>query len=331
MPVVSADLLQLSIVKEVTPGVTPATPVFLTVPVTSESLAANATTQVSNTMNPAGQVAGSFLTNLETGGDMAAEFTLAPSIQLLIESALSEAFIAADGTPGPVPPTGAPGVSPQVADIGQEIITYTSEVRFPDPINAGQFLYQRFTNCRSNVMTLSADPENPVTINFSIMGGVPSTDTAIITGATYPVLANLEVFRGPDFLTLEFGGLSTQLPCMSTLTLNLNANLRGQKCLGTLGNKDLILGQRSPDGAGEVYYSDNSLLDALIAQTEFSLTVEMLTPGGNYWATLYPRCKLTQNPVVAQGTNTDVVNDLAFQASYDATETTAQRVWLETA
>lgn len=331
MSVVSADLLQLSIVEETTPGTTPSNPVFLVLPVTSESLAANATTQVSNTMNPAGQVADSFLTNLEVGGDIAIEFSISDAVKLLMESALSEAFIAADGAPGPVPPAGAPNVSPMVADIGQTIKSFTAEVRFPDPLNPGQYLYQRFTNCRVNTWTLNADPENPVTMTFSIMGGIPSTDTSAIAGSTYPAIGNQDVFRGPDFVTVQFGSITAALPCMSTLVLNLNSNIRGQKCLGTLGNSDLILGQRSPDGNGEVYYTSNDLLDALIAQTEFVLTVEMLNDAGDYFATRYPRCKLTQDVVAATGTNTDVVDDLAFQASYDDTEQTAQRVWYEEA
>lgn len=329
MSTVSADTLQLAIVEEVTPGTTPATPVFLVVPVTSESLAANATTQTSETLNPQRQIQGSYLTNLETGGDIAMEFSLNDATKLLLESALSEDFVAADGTPFPVPPAGAPNVSPEGANIGTIKKTFTAEVRFPDPVNVGQFLYQRFTNCGVDTFTLTGDPENPVTAAFSIMGGIPSTDNAIIAGATYTVPGNQDVFKGPDYITLQFGSITGTLDCMSSFTLNLANNMRGQKCLGTLGNKDILLGTADPNGSGEYYYKSNDLIDALIAQTEFALTVEMKTASNSYFAALFPRTVLTSDPVVASGQNTDVMDDLSWQASYDATEATAMRVWIE--
>lgn len=329
MAVVSADQLQLAIVQETTPGVTPATPVFQVLPVTSESLAGNATTQTSNTLNPFGQVSGSFLTNLDTGGDIGIEFADSAAVRLLLESVMSEAFIAADGAPGPLPPANAPGVSPQVVDVGTTKISFTAEVRFPDPINAGQFLYQRYPNCIVDTFNLTADPENPVTASFTLLGGVPTVDTAIISGATYVPAGNQDVFRGPDFVTLQMGGITAALPCMNAFNLVFNANLRGQKCLGTLGNSDVIIGQRDPNGSASVYFTDNSLLQAMIDQTEFALTVEMLTLSNSYFAAFLPRCKLTQNPVIASGTNTDVVNDSSFQGAYDETEQTSLRLWRE--
>jgi len=329
MAVVSADQLQLSIVEEVTPGVTPATPAFLVLPVTSESLAGNATTQTSSTLNPYGQVSGSILTNMDTGGDISIEFADSDAVRLLLESVLSENFVAADGAPGPVPPGNEPGVAPLVADIGTTKISFTAEVRFPDPINIGQFLYQRFTNCIVDTFNITADPENPVTASFTLLGGVPAVDTTMIAGATYVPAGNQDVFRGPDFLTLQFGGITTTLPCMNSFNLVLNANLRGQKCLGTLGNSDVIIGQRDPNGSASVYFIDNSILQAMIDQTEFALTVEMKTLSDSYFAAFLPRCKLTQNPVVATGTGADVVNDSSFQGAYDETEQTSLRLWVE--
>ena len=336
MTAVSADLLQLAIVEETVPGTTPTTPTFLVLPVTSESLAGNASTQTSNTLNPSRQVTDSILTNLETGGDIAIEFTLNAAVKLLLGSAMAYVFVPADGTPFPVPPANAPGVSPMGADIGNPDNngakrTFTAEVRFPDPINAGQYLYQRFTNCGVDTFSITADPENPVTASFTVMGGVPSTDTAIIAGATYTPAGDPDYFRGPDFLTLQFGSLTGALPCMSAFTLNLANNMRGQKCLGTLGNKDILLGTADPNGSGEVYYTDNDLLDALFAQTAFAFTMEMVSNGGDYFAVAMPRCKQTNDVVAATGQNTDVVNDLSFQGSYDTTQSTSLRMWYEEA
>jgi len=277
---------------------------------------------------------------MESGGDIGIELANTDAIKLLIESALSDVFEDADGTdgvngkPNPTPPANAPGVAPETAQIEPSTtkVQFAVEVRFPDPINAGEFLYQRYVNCLVDSMSISADPENPVTATFTLMGSLPAagfTDESIIAGATYEYPATTDVYRGPDFLTIQIGSITAALPCMNTLSLNLSANSRGQKCLGTLGNKDILVGQRSPDGNASVYYTSNDLLNAMEAQTEFKLTVEMLTSAGSYFAIEQPRCKLTQDPVVATGTNTDVMDDIAWQASYDTTATTSMIVWLE--
>ena len=337
MPV-SADYLQFAIVQETTYGVTPANPVFQVLPVTDESVAANAETTTSNALNPNAQVLDSYLNNLISAGVFNVEFSLNPASKILLDSAMSRAAVDADGlgTGSPLPPQGAPNVAPKASILGTTEnggakISFTLEKRFPDPVNAGQYLYQRFAGCVIDVLTMNLAPTEPVTFSFTVLGAQPTTGTAILTGATYVQPGNQDVFRGPDVLKVLdlMTGITTALPCMTTMTCTLTNNYRGQQCIGDLGNVDVIQGQREPTAAAQIYYTSNDIIDALIAQTEFAYQWEMKANGGDYFALLFPRCKITQDPVVAGGTNTDVVDDMALQGLYDATAETAMTIWYE--
>lgn len=329
MSVVSADLLQLSIVEEATPGVTPPTPAWKLVPVTSSNLTINASNQPSNLLNPNRSLADTFLTNLESSGDLPIELGHTDSVKLLIESALASAF--SDPLAGPpTPPSGAPGVADEYADVGITKKTFTAEVRYPDPDNPGNYLYTWYAGLSVNTWTVEADPDNPVTSTFNLLGAQATTGTTEVVGSTYNNLDGYEVYRGPDFITLDFGviGVGT-LPCLNGLTLTHDNQLRPQRCLGSLYNKDILLGQMNPSGSGSHYFGGFEFLAALIAQTEFKLTVELKTANDQYMAIEYFRNKVTANVVANSGTNTDVMDELEWQSLYHVTEGTPFRVWLE--
>jgi len=167
----SEDLLRLAIVREATPGVTPATPAFQLLRVTSESLAYAPETQLSNELNPNRQVSDVITSGGQSGGSVAMELSSNPGLELLLEACLAN-----------------PWNSDELW-VGQQLFTHTLEKRFTfdaadvDPLL--RYEYQRFVRSIVDAMTLTFAPGGPATGDATFLGGLMSRDVIDITGATY--------------------------------------------------------------------------------------------------------------------------------------------------
>lgn len=318
MPPISADVMQIGIVKEATYGVTPANPVFEVLPFTSEGITADVSTTESAMMNPDRQVLDSILQSVKAGGPIATELAITPALEILIESLHLHDLVAVAPAISGMPPL-------KETFIGKDQISFTVEKRFPDPKNPGAFLYHRIPGCVANTMSFSVSPGNAATVSFGIIGTTLETDSSMLAGATYKTPVNPIVLRGPDVIGIGIAGATMATDCFGDVSVDVNNNYRGIQCLGHLGDKETVFGRASITAAARISFSSNALLDALTAQTESVMDIELKTPAGidpgSYFAIHLPRIKLTGNAVVAGGTGQDVVNDLSAQALFNSAGT----------
>ena len=129
MPV-SADSLQLAIVKETSPGVTPATPVFDLFRTTGEDLSFSPNVSESAELGGSGRFAKpGNVTGISTSGSINFELSKFPAMDSAIAGVLAAMW-------GECPLTGAPGGAIDTADritVGDTALTYTIEKRFTNP------------------------------------------------------------------------------------------------------------------------------------------------------------------------------------------------------
>ena len=318
---VSAEEVQVSIIKEVTYGTTPATPVFLILPLTGEGVVAEVTSQTSNMMTEDRQVQDLITTSISASGDLNTELAITPALLLLLESAMAD-------TKEAVTPTtpGNPATDEMI--IGKETVSYTLEKRFPDPATPGSYCYHRVTGCVTNTASMTVSPEEPATMSFGIIGKEMETSETVIAGATYEAASNPIVLRGPDTVTLDIENHSVAVNCFGAFGWDLNNNYRGILCLGYLGNKEVAIGRAEVTVNMTAYFACNELLDTLLTQAETAINFEMKTAAGidpgSFFGSYFPRVKLTQDNIVAGGTGEDVVDDLAAQALYNSAGATEQ-------
>jgi hypothetical protein len=315
---VSTDLVQIGIVKESVYGTTPATPVFQVLPLTGESVAANVQTTESALMDPSRQTLDSILQNITAEGDLTTELAVTAALEILIESAFAEDLVAVS----PAIP-GKPDLKETM--IGSTQNSFTIEKRFPDPASPGSYLYHRIPGCVVNTMTLSAEPSEAITVSFSVLGKELVTSDTLISGATYVEPTNPIVLRGPDTVTLDIDNAAVGAECFGAFGVTLNNNYRGIQCLGSIGNREMIIGKAGIDLTSTLQFSSNDLIDLLVAQTETTVDVIFNTAAtvdpGAYFACHFPRVKLTSDSVVAGGTGEDVVEELGLRALYNAAGT----------
>ena len=346
MPV-SSDLVRISIAPEATYGLPSTTAgdwdVF---PIVNETLGANAETSLSNLLDDSRQVKDSSLVNITAQGDLASELVICGAFDTLLESAMSAAPTNGTRTPDEDP------ANAMMLKVGQTIKSFTIEKRFPDPEGTPgtDFLYQVVTGAVVNVLSVRSSPNEPITYSVSIIGkeyieGVTgeSASGTDITGTPWSIALPLAsapnpvtdpvVLRAPETVNLEFGGgtfagETITSRCFGAFSFNVNNNYRGIPCIGTLGNKHVALGRCEVDLGATIHLKDNLLLEALLAQTEHTVTFRVqaaddpITTFDGMFSSVFPRAKFATNQVVAGGTGTDVVNEMTMNALYDDTAAT---------
>ena len=302
MPI-SADGTRLAIVKMTgNPPVVPATPTFITARMTGESVAYAPTSTTSGELDPSGQVRDSIITGGATTGDVNFEVSDNDFLDEALGAVFGGLWVADELLPDLLLPM------------------YLVEKTFPSIPAVGSSSYHRFEDSVFTNLTLNNTPGSPVTGSAGISGGVLSLGTAIIAGATYPDSGDAPVLSPADVtIAMDAWGATS---CFGTLTMNFDNGARGIECIGTLGTASQVRGRFNCTIEAEAYYSNDAPLQSLLDQDSFPVMVEMSDSlGAPIYTFEFPKCKLTAAPVVAGGTDTDVVVALSIQALYDATAT----------
>lgn len=347
MPV-SADTVEIAIALETVYGTAPDSG-WLVLPITSEGLAANVSTTLSNLMNPDRQVLDSILAGVSAEGDIASELVICDAFKILMQSAMSslEADIA-------VTPVVAKDPSNMATlRIGLKQVSFSVRKKMINPSNTnpttgatGAFtnLYQLVTGCVVNTFALASSPGEAITYTCGLIGkqfsegkttgmnGIP--DVAAVSPT------KVDVLRGPDTIDLQFGGATGDpfvgdtiaTRCFGAFGYNINNNYRGIQCIGTLGNAAVVLGRCEVSLSATIHLWDNALLAALLDQSDHTFTFRAQNPkvakaGVDFlgmFSTLFPRIKVASNTVVAGGTGTDMVNELTANALYKSPESTLE-------
>lgn len=314
MPI-SADLIKLGIKEETTYG-TAATGSYDALPLTSESMVATPETSQSALLGAGREVQDSILVNLTAGGGMSAELVMCPAFQLLLKSAISVKTL----TTG----AGASG-EPKVLSkdkIGTDLVSFTFERTVPDGsagASPGDTVRQYVTGCVVNSLTITVSPEGPITWSAEIIGKDYVT-SATGVGGSYTAPSSMNVLRGVDVSQLTLFGVDFSNQCFGDFSISINNNIRGIKCIGTKGNKHVVLGTCAIEASAVIHFQDNTKLDDLLNQTEGELIFAVGGPYGTTTGDLsllrldLPRVKFTGDEVVAGGQGTDVVDALSMTA-----------------
>lgn len=315
MPVVSTDSLQLAIVEEVTPGETPASPAFLLVRASSESITFSPNTSASTELNGGGGRCQrpSNVTGTTVGGDIGFEAAPAPWFDAAMAGVLGASW-------GECPLTGAQGGAiddPGKIAIGDDLKTFTIEKRVPDPDVPGSYFYQRYKGCSFSVLNLNVTPNETVTGTLSIIGGVPELATTAIAGATYASAGNSSVFTAPQVTELSVGSeLDVGTNCWTSAVINLDSQNRGIPCIGSTGDREVVLGQLAATLSGEVYFNDQDILIAMLDNQQVGDSSLVLTNAdGDVLRFDLFAVKPTAASVVTPGSNQDYTMPLTLEPS----------------
>lgn len=313
MPVISADLFRLGLVKMTgNPPVVPATPTFSVARITGESLNFQPSVTTSNELDPSGQVRDSILTGAQTTGSIEGELSKNPTFEMMMASVFRNGWgvgTVGDGSGTPATPAGANELIP-----GSLLDLYAIEKRF-NAITVGDYLYHQVNLSAMDTLSIAISTNAPITTSFGVSGGPLLTREAALAGATYPDPGTNPVFTAPDVVEVIIDGVTSTL-CFSSLNLSFNSNIRGIECIGTLGFREQALGRFEATIEGSAYFVSNDLLEQLVTQDEFPFEVTLADSENRTYTFFYPRTKMTSGSANASGTNQDVVQNISLQALY---------------
>jgi hypothetical protein len=304
---VSADTLRLALVREATPGITPANPAFQLLRATSESLAYTPQTQLSNELNPFRQVTDVITTGGDSGGDIAYELSSNPGFEQLLEACLANPW------------------DVDLLTVGVQLYTHTIEKRWTideahaDPLM--QYEFQQVNRALVDSMTLTFPTQGPSTGTATILGGTYTRRDVALAGAAYATAGELPVIVGANISPIEFviEGDTFVGWCVSTMTVTFRNNGRAIACLGQEGASEMVLGRFEAEVTADIYFQAEAraVMDAFINRTEIEFSFDAADALGNLYRFTFTRVRVSACNQPTPGTNQDVVLSVTMQALVD--------------
>ena len=180
--------------------------------------------------------------------------------------------------------------------------------------------YISFTGMMVNAMTLSMETDSILTGNFDFLGKDSAIGVATVGTGGPGAATTTQVMNAVSHLSgIREGGALLTGTFISSMELNIAANLRPQKAIGNLGAVAVGLGQLDVNGSLSVYFEDAVLYNKYLNNTETSISYTIQDTAGNAYIITLPRVKYGTATVVAGGINSDVLAEMTYQAILDST------------
>jgi hypothetical protein len=180
---------------------------------------------------------------------------------------------------------------------------------------ADEFFYQRFRGASYSTFSLSISPNQTITGSVGIVGGDPELDVMPLAGATYQSAGSNPTFTAPQVMELSIGqsmGIGTH--CWTSLNIDLDSQNRGIPCIGSQGDREVVLGTLTASVSGDVYFSDQAILEALLNNESIGdSTITLSDANGNVYRWDFFDMKPTSGQIAAGGAGQDLTIPLTLQ------------------
>ena len=293
----SADLTALRYVKEVTFGVTPATPALKPFRYTGESLNFGIENTKSSEITPTRVETDLVQTSASAAGDVNIELSYGSYTDLL-EGLFCSTF------------------SSGVLENGITRHSFSIQKHFQD-MAVPQF--HTFNGCVVESLSLTMEVGKIVEGAFSFLALGNTVATSQITGATFSVPTTTTPMNAvTNVQNFSIDGVPYS-GCISSLKLMIKNNVRAIMCIGSLQAKNMKLGTMEVTGDMEFYFEEGSTYQKFVAGTEFDISFDLEDGAGNTYNWVIPRAKFETGDVTAGGKNSDVMFKSKWRGLYDGT------------
>lgn len=181
--------------------------------------------------------------------------------------------------------------------------------------------YFNFLGMVVNSLSLTLTADSIITGSLEFVGYSGGTGAI---GATYSAapandvmnaVANVgEIMEGATLSTTNLSGILVQ-----EVGFTLTNSVRGLSAVGTLGNADIGVGTAEVNGTFNAYFENYKLYNKFIAATSTGLSFKAEDTAGNAYIFTFPRIKYSGDVINTPGLNSDVMENITFQAIRHAT------------
>lgn len=288
----------MRMVAESSYGVTPSNPVFDIIRHTGTTLGLSKEALQSEELRDDRQISDFRHGARQVGGDISIELSYG-SFDEILEALLGGAW------------------TTDVLKAGTTRRSFTLERFFGDILSANK-PYHRFTGVEFNTLQLQINANAMVTGTIGVVGKDMTTDTVIVTGATYnpaTTTSPLDSFTG----TLNENG--APIAVITEIQLNLDNGLDPRFVVGSKTTLRPSIGRSNVSGTITAYFENSLLLDKFINETESSILFNLPDGAGNNLKFTLPRIKYNGGQPDVQGEG-PITLSMPFQALLDSTTNT---------
>jgi hypothetical protein len=159
-----------------------------------------------------------------------------------------------------------------------------------------------------------------VTASYELMGqGITTHSNTVLGSAPYVPLATNS--SEPFNATVGVGAIRKDgAPfdvAIQSIELNGDGNMRSQTAAGNKFPIGIAYGSLSIEGSMVVYFADLQVFDLLLSHATLSLSFDFSDVDGNAYTFTLPAVKITNDVIVPEGINTDIMEEVEFQAQRD--------------
>lgn len=284
----------VSIVKEDTVGVTPATPAFRNLRFKSESVEETLNSETDEEIRNDGQYTDSVIVSGESSGEIGFNMFYGEQTDLLLQAALRTSM-----------DTWLTGASIMN---GMTKTTFTIEKQYQD--DTGAPIFFRFHGMQVGGMTLNLQ-DGLLSGTTTFMGLDAVSDTAIIEGATYsdydagvPIMSSGDSVKNIQILDENDTDTGATVQDM---TLTIDNGLRAQRALGHLYAAGVAMSRFGCEFSGNLYFNDKTIYDQFKQNKNMKLVFDLIDSLGNVYHFSLNKLKTTSFSVSAQGVDQDLV------------------------
>lgn len=297
MAINSSDF-QYGIIKEVTAGVTPATPAFAIFPhIDGDSPMLTSDTVTSNVVRSNRASQGMRKINYRVEGALKTQLKRTTVIDTLFESAVGGTF------------------ATNVLKAGATDVSLTIEKRMN---NGATNYYHRFVGTQVSKMTLTVDSQSNAEVGFDFLGLDRTESPTLITGATYVQPAATTDLCGLDVNNVTVAGLTAT--CRA-IELTVEHDREAHDRLGSAAAADIGTAGFRKVMAKMTFYRTDLSPDTLLAKSDTAIAVSFrVGSAANGWQFDLPAANYTVPQDETDGSKT--LFTVEFTARYDNTAAT---------
>lgn len=301
----------IALIEEADWGVTPATPEFIKIRSTGNSLAGTLAKTQSEELTEQAAVTDVIPTQGGSEGDINFEPSYGSFMDIFLAHTLR-------------------GVFDEFGILKAGSLEQSVTIERNIPVDGVPY-YFRYAGTRAGTLaiTLDAEATSPIAGTFSTMGKNEEVSGAAIAGATYVAANTNTVMSMPELRTLnvEIEGVP-KTACFKNLSFTINNNLRSQqgKCTDVTTFPDILAkgvgyGKREVS-LDVVYYFTDSDFATMFQNNTDGMFSYILTDGTHGYKITFPRAKIQESTIPIEGNNSDVVQNMTVMALLDSTEQT---------
>lgn len=281
---------------------TPATPAFMNLRYTGETVTYGIRNITSSEIRSDRMTSDLIQVGADVSGDINFELSF-ESFDSLIEAALCSTWS--------VPAAGVSTIKNGVA-----LYSYTIQKHFQDLATP---IFQNFRGVRIGGMSLDLQTGQILTGKFMVMGCSAENVTTQIAGATFlnPGQGMEPMNAVTNLINIEKNGVAMATKIRS-MSVELNNNLRGQEAIGTLGYVGIALGRLEIMGNIELYFENATEYASFLANDDFSLSFTTQDAAGNAYQFTFPRVKYEEGTIQSTQLDQDLMVSGKWRAIYDS-------------